>query len=216
MGGRDLRGDSVSRSQVSSLPILSKPLSRMLIGNFRWTVVSHALQIILQACPPHPTLLYLLLEVCITHIHFSNMIPLAETLLQSLITVSFASPSNPSAISPLPPPVCHAAHPTFLTDLRSLWCNSDARDSETFLSMFLGVSVYGTSEAWTGKAVSSLAKELSKDNPNSLVRMATRLIEIMTESKHKTSKVDKRPTERRITLLLRWLQQIFDQLVYTD
>lgn len=46
--------------------------------------------------------------------------------------------------------------------------------------------------------------------------MATHLVEIMAESKHKTSKVDKRPTERRVTLLLRWLQQIFDQLVYTD
>lgn len=46
--------------------------------------------------------------------------------------------------------------------------------------------------------------------------MAARLVEIMAESKHKTSKVDKRPTERRIALLLRWLQQIFDRLVYTD
>jgi len=144
------------------------------------------------------------------------MTPLAGTLLQSLMTVSFASTSSPFAISPLPPPICHAAHPTFLTDLCSLWCNSDIRDGETFLSMLLGVSVYGTSEAWTSKAVSSLAKELSKDNFNNLVRMATRLVEIMVESKHKTSKVDKRPAERRIALLLRWLQQIFDQLVYTD
>jgi hypothetical protein len=178
--------------------------------------VSHALQTILQSCPPHPTLLYLLLEVCIAHPHSSNMIPLAETLLRSLITFSFVSPSNPSAISPLPPPICHAAHPTFLTSLCSLWCNSDFGDSETFLSMLLSVSVYGTSEAWTSKAVSSLAKELSKDNFSNLVRMSTRLVEIIAESKHKTSKVDKRPTERRIALLLRWLQQIFDRLVYTD
>ena len=144
------------------------------------------------------------------------MIPLAETLLQSLITASFASPSNPSSISPLPPPICHAAHPTFLTSLRSLWCNSDFGDSETFLSILLDVSVYGTSEAWTSKAVSSLAKELSTDNFSSLVRMATRLVDIVAQSKHKTSKVDKRPTERRMALLLRWLQQIFDRLVYTD
>ena len=178
--------------------------------------MSHALQTILQSCPPYPTLLHLLLEVCTTHIHSSNMIPLAETLLRSLLTVSFVSPSNPSAISPLPPPICHAAHPTFLTSLCSLWCNSNFGDSETFLSMLLSVSVYGTSEAWTSKAVSSLAKELSKDNFNNLVRMATRLVEIIAESKHKTSKVDKRPTERRIALLLRWLQQVFDQLVYTD
>jgi len=178
--------------------------------------VSHALQIILQSCPPYPTLLYLLLEVCTTHLHSSNMIPLAETLLRFLLTVSFVSPSNPSAISPLPPPICHAAHPTFLTSLCSLWCNSDFGDSETFLSMLLNVSVYGTSEAWTSKAVSSFAKELSKDNFNCLVRMATRLVEIIAESKHKTSKVDKRPAERRIALLLRWLQQIFDRLVYTD
>ena len=182
----------------------------------RWAVVSHALQIILQSCSPHPTLLYLLLEVCITHLHSSNMIPLAETLLQSLVTVSFLSPSNPSAISPLPPSICHAAHPTFLTSLCSLWCNSNFGDSETFLSTLLSISVYGTSEAWTSKAVSSLAKELSKDNFSYLVRMATRLVEIMAESKHKTSKVDKRSTERRIALLLRWLQQIFDRLVYTD
>ncbi|KAF9649435.1 hypothetical protein BDM02DRAFT_3268758 [Thelephora ganbajun] len=182
----------------------------------RWAVASHALQIILQSCPPHPTLLYLLLEVCITHLHSSNMIPLAETLLRSLITVSFVSPSNPSAISPLPPPICHAAHTTFLTSLSSLWCNSDFGDSETFLSILLDVSVYGTSEAWTSKAVSNLAKELSKDTFNSLVRMATRLIEVIAQSKHKTSKVDKQPTERRTTLLLRWLQQIFDRLVYTD
>lgn len=183
---------------------------------FRWAVVSHALQIILQSCPPHSTLLYLLLEVCITHLHSSNMIPLAERLLQSLITVSFTTPSNPTAISPLPPPICHAAHPTFLTSLHSSWSNSDFGDSETFLSILLDVSVYGTSEAWTSKAVPSLAKELSKDNFSSLVRMATRLIDIMAQSKHKTSKVDKRPVERRMALLLRWLQQIFDRLVYTD
>ena len=178
--------------------------------------MSHALQIILQSCPPHPTLLSLLLEVCIAHLHSSNMIPLAETLLQSLITVSFTSPSNHSSISPLPPPICHADHPAFLTSLRSLWCNSDFGDSETFLSTLLDVSVYGTSEAWTSKAVSSLAKELSTENFSSLVRMATRLIDIVAQSKHKTSKVDKRPAERRIALLLRWLQQIFDRLVYTD
>lgn len=178
--------------------------------------MSHALQKILQSCPPHPTLLYLLLEVCTTHLHSSNMIPLAEVLLQSLITVSFASPSNPSAISPLPPPVCHAGHPTFLTSLRSLWHYSGFGDSETFLSILLDVSVYGTSEAWTSKAVQSLAKELSKDDFSYLVRMATRLIDIVAQSKHATSKVDKRPTERRIALLLRWLHQIFDRLVYTD
>lgn len=178
--------------------------------------MSHALQIILQSCPPYPTLLYLLLEVCTTHRHSPNMIPLAETLLRFLITVSFVSPSNPSAISPLPPPICHAAHPNFLASLCSLWCNSDFGDSETFLSILLDVSVYGTSEAWTSKAVSSLAKELSKNNFSNLVRMTTRLVEIIAESKHKTSKVDKRPTERRTALLLRWLQQIFDRLVYTD
>ena len=150
------------------------------------------------------------------HFHSSNMIPLAETLLKSLMTVSFTSSSNPSSISPLPPPICHAAHLTFLTSLHSTWCNSDFGDSETFLSALLNVSIYGTSEAWTSKAVWSLAKELSKDNFSFLVRMTTRLIDIMAESKRKTSKVDKRPTERRIALLLRWLQQIFDRLVYTD
>jgi len=184
--------------------------------DFRWAVASHALRIILQSCPPHPTLLYLLLEVCVAHPHSSHTIPLAETLLQSMITVSFASPSTPSAISPLPPPICHAAHPTFLTSLCSLWCNSDFGDSETFLSVLLEVSVYGTSEAWTSKAVSILGKELSKDNFSYLVRMAARLIDIVAESKHKTSKVDKRPTERRMALLLRWLHQIFDRLVSTD
>ena len=150
------------------------------------------------------------------HPHSSHTIPLAETLLQSLITVSFASSSNPSAISPLPPPICHVAHPSFLTSLCSLWCNSGFGDSETFLSILLDVSVYGTSEAWTSKAVSSLGKELSGDNFSYLVRMAACLVHIVAESKHKTSKVDKRPTERRMALLLRWLQQIFDRLVYTD
>ena len=178
--------------------------------------MSHALQIILQSCPPHPTLLYLLLEVLTTHLHSSHVIPLAETVLRSLITASFASPSNPTAIAPLPPPICHAAHPTFLTSLLSLWCNSSFGDSETFLSILLDVSVYGTSEAWTSKAVSSFAKELSKSNFYSLVRMTTRLVDIVAQSKRKTSKVDKRPAERRMALLVRWLQQILDQLVYTD
>ena len=142
--------------------------------------------------------------------------PLAETLLQSLITVSFTSSSNPSAISPLPPPICHVAHPSYLTSLRFLWCSSGFGDSETFLSMLLDVSVYGTPEAWTSKAVSNLAKELSKENFSYLVRMTACLVDIVAESKHKTSKVDKRPAERRMALLLRWLQQIFDRLVYTD
>ena len=184
--------------------------------NFRWVVVSHALQIILQSCPPHPTLLYLLLEVFTTHLHSSDMIPLANTILRQLITVSFTSPSNPTAITPLSPPICHAAHPTFLTSLLSLWRNSSFGDSETFLSVLLDVSVYGTAEAWTSRAVSNLAKELSNENFSSLVRMTARLIEIMAQSNHKTSKVDKRPTERRMALLLRWLQQIFDRLIHTD
>ena len=178
--------------------------------------MSHALQIILQSCPPHPTLLYLLLEVFTTHLHSSDMIPLAETILRSLIVVSFTSSSNPTAIAPLPPPICHAANHSFLTSLLSLWCNSSFGDSETFLSILLGVSPYGTSEAWTSRAVSNLAKDLSKEHFSSLVRMAARLVEIITQSKQRTSKVDKRPTERRIALLLRWLQQIFDRLVYTD
>ena len=184
--------------------------------DFRWAVVSHALQIILQSCPPHPTLLYLLLEVFTTHPHSSDMIPLVETTLRSLVSVSFTSPSNPTAIVPLPPPICHPAHSNFLISLLSLWNDSSFGDSETFLSILLNVSAYGTSEAWTSKTVSNLAKELSNDNFVSLVRMAARLVEITAQSNHKTSKVDKRPTERRISLLLRWLQQIFDRLVYTD
>ena len=82
--------------------------------------------------------------------------------------------------------------------------------------MLLDVSVYGTTEAWTSKAVPILGKELSKDNFSYLVRMAARLVDLVVESRHRTSKVDKRPAERRMALLLRWLQQIFDQLVYTD
>lgn len=144
------------------------------------------------------------------------MIPLAETILRSLITVSFTSPSNPTAITPLPPPVCHVAHPNFLISLLSVWRNSGFGDCETFLSILLDVSIYGTSEAWTSRAVLNLAKELSNDNFSTLVRMAASLIELIAQSKCKTSKVDKRPAERRMSLLHRWLQQIFDRLVYTD
>ena len=183
---------------------------------FRWAVVSHALQIILQSCPHHPTLLHLLLEVFRTHPHSSDLIPLAERILRSLIVVSFTSPSNPTAIAPLPPPVCHPAHPAFLTSLLSLWRDSSLGDSETFLSILLDVSAHGASEAWTSRAILDLAKEVSQENFSSLVRMATRLVEIIAQSKHKTSKVDKRLTERRIALLLKWLRQILDQLVYTD
>ena len=83
------------------------------------------------------------------------------------------------------------------------WWNCGFGDNETFLSTLVDISVHGTFEAWTIKAVLSLAKDLFKDNLSSIVRMTIRLVEIIAESKYKTFKADKQPTERKITLFLR-------------
>ena len=192
------------------------PLCLIFCWDFRTVVVSHALQIILRSCPPHPTLLFLLLELLTKHSHSFEMIPLAENILHSLIFISFTSSSNPSAISPLPLPICHVTHHSFLTSLLSLWHNSSFGDSERFLSILLKVSPYGVSDAWTSRALSDLATELSKENPSSPVRMTARLVEIVTQSRHRTSKGDRPSAELRIALLLWWLNKILNQLVHTD
>ena len=132
------------------------------------------------------------------HLHSSNIVPLAGTLLQPLITVSFTSPNNPSAIPPFRYPYVTLPTPPFLTYLSSPRCNSNFGDSSA-----LRVRNF---EAWTSKTVPSLAKDLSKDNFGSIVRIATRVAEIITESKYKTSKVDKRPTEWRV----------FDRPIFAD
>ncbi|KIM91977.1 hypothetical protein PILCRDRAFT_106881 [Piloderma croceum F 1598] len=128
----------------------------------RWTTVSQALSMILSTCPHHPTLLTVLLDVCLMW----NLCHESYTLLRALLVTSISSSSAS------PPPISHPAHSYYLLDLCATWTGGPKCDIES-CSIFTQSSFTrtlvdvltkdnNTLDVWTCKAVTRLAREVRK------------------------------------------------------
>lgn len=138
----------------------------------RWTTVSQALSIILSTCPHHPTLLTVLLDVCLMW----NLCHESYTLLRALLVASISS--SPAS----PPPISHPAHSYYLLDLCATWtrepkCDIDSCSiftQSSFTRILVDVlTTDNTLDVWTCKAVARLAREVRKTDFALFVHIAT-------------------------------------------
>ncbi|KZP34316.1 hypothetical protein FIBSPDRAFT_5414 [Athelia psychrophila] len=141
----------------------------------RWTTVSHALQMILNICPHHPTLLALLIEACC----YVNLVRESHTLLHTLLSMAISSsPTSPS-------PLSHPAHSSYLIDLCATWVGTSEasavgarsfRTRLTFTSILVDVlENSGISDAWTCRAVTTFARANRKTEYSSFLYITTAL-----------------------------------------
>lgn len=133
--------------------------------------MSHALSIVLENCPRHPTLLRILLDVSLGY----NLVHESTTVLEALLLVAFASPSGSQ------PLVCHPAHSDFLSDLRDTWISAGCSE-QRFLAILCDVLVeLGSPSAWSCRALHKLVGDISSRAEYSLISMMCRLVEQVSE-----------------------------------
>ncbi|KAJ3538145.1 hypothetical protein NM688_g6560 [Phlebia brevispora] len=178
----------------------------------RFTVVAHALSLILETCPRHPSLLQLLLEASLPY----GLIPESCTLLYHLLDLAFRP--QPASFSPR---ITHPAHLNYLTTLLDT-CGKHAKDGAAVINdpVFARavVDVLLTApepllvDAWTCKALSRLVRRLQTRDfavfllfPTSLlIQCSGRHWTLFKASKtrlHDADSANKRLTER----LTKWL-----------
>lgn len=115
-------------------------------------MLAHGLDIILENCPHHPTLLSVLLDVCLTH----NLVYEAEALLRALLGSAIAlHPTQTSG-----PRLCHPAHSNFLVDHYERW-NAAGSSGRTFARLVVEVlHKMQSPEAWVCKAMNKFAQAI--------------------------------------------------------
>src|ERR1700683_2500891 len=115
---------------------------------------------ILSTCPHHPTLLTVLLDVCLKW----SLGHESCTLLRALLVASVSPAMTPS-------PICHPAHSSYLLDLCTTWTAENHKAvngrSISTKSMFVHILVdvltdTRVPDTWTCQAVTKLAREIRK------------------------------------------------------
>ncbi|OBZ68332.1 hypothetical protein A0H81_11771 [Grifola frondosa] len=182
-----------------------------------FTVVSHALSLILETCPHYPTLLTVLLDVCLSY-----SLPLeSHTVLHTL----FSAALRPTNDSTLPCALAHPAHSNYLTALRSTYCANAALNERTFTRIFVDVLTEpgpGRIDAWTSKTTTRLARELrSHDFSGAFLQMCSGLAHMIAHSdqprlrpkaKRKGKEVAQPSDNRLRSRLAKWVKSITQRL----
>ncbi|EIN11952.1 hypothetical protein PUNSTDRAFT_142153 [Punctularia strigosozonata HHB-11173 SS5] len=173
----------------------------------RWTMVSHALSIILDICPHHPALLSALLDICLSFGvgHQSELV--LRTMFSSLLKDSSSGE----------PVICHPTHISFLSDLRERWVTinpSPSLSASTYISSLS--SVLGDPStgpyAWTSKSMRRYARETHKGDFPAFVRhLVTGLVETISRLHLLDRPVGRLEKDMR-SRLMKWLDYMFDRL----
>jgi hypothetical protein len=152
--------------------------------------VSHALGIILDTCPHHPTLICVLLDVVLMH-HLQSE---AAQLLEALFFLALRPKPNAKAS------ICHSAHSKFLVDHLDKWLAAGL-SIEAFMSILTSaLSLTETVGTWSSKAMDALARKLHHVHQPSLVWLATRLAYYTSNNEESRCQLHK--------YLLRWMEMI--------
>ncbi|KAF9071054.1 hypothetical protein BDP27DRAFT_1446544 [Rhodocollybia butyracea] len=136
-----------------------------------WTLVSHAMTIILSECPLSPTLLKNLLDITLNH----DLPYYSEILLCHLLSVAL-SPPTPNRS----PPICHPAHSNFLLELLSRW-EQNNNPSYTFFHLFNEVMAMGNYDAWVCKATTKLLLHDCRKDPLRLASVSSNLVRFISQ-----------------------------------
>ncbi|KAI0730208.1 hypothetical protein C8Q72DRAFT_971081, partial [Fomitopsis betulina] len=181
------------------------------------TVISHAITFVLETCPPHPTLLTALLEVCLAH----TLTTESHLVLHTIFLESIRSSLRSSATCPL----LHPAHSNYLTTLRATCCSRDLRasanyhrlETSTFTALLVGALLQahvGRTDAWTSKPVARLARELLAQDFPAFLQLCTGLVDDIIETEgYRRLKRKSEPDEDRLRpRLAKWLKSALDRL----
>ncbi|KAK0213022.1 hypothetical protein DFS33DRAFT_90051 [Desarmillaria ectypa] len=105
----------------------------------RWTLLSHAVNLIISVCPPHATLHRILLDITLEQ----GLLHESETLLGALLVLVLSSTQ-----------ICHPSHSDFFTELRGRWCAGVGHTEKTFLqTMGNCLLTIRTANIWLSKPV---------------------------------------------------------------
>ncbi|KAJ7594720.1 hypothetical protein C8J56DRAFT_927478 [Mycena floridula] len=168
----------------------------------RWTLISHAFFIVLNASYHHPTLLSILLNVALEHGLMES-----ETILRALLVVSM-SPN-----SALIPPICHAVHSGFLTDLHERW-TSAGRPVGTFISILCDVlEEVQCSHAWSCKALCRLFSDRGGPELSALTNLASSLVHFLADGGRRLEQSMTLAINKQVQL---WLHSNFTLLRLSD
>ena len=178
----------------------------------RWTLLSHALSIVLDGCDHHPTLLSILLDVALEY----HLLYQSTVLLRALLVAS---------VTPLhqgEPALCHPAHSGFLIELRNRWTSADRLESEFLNALSVVLEDAHCSASWCSKAVARLIKDQCRRDPVLLSDVAFTAINYIAQPKlHYTARTYKRSepardgvqtysiVDKRLTV---WISSVFTLL----
>ncbi|KAG7446462.1 uncharacterized protein BT62DRAFT_120531 [Guyanagaster necrorhizus] len=178
--GRDAEGEQEEDSVELLYEAVPAPYRR-------WTLFSHAVNMIISVCPPHATLHRILLDTTLEQGLFHE----SETLLGALLVLGLSSTE-----------ICHPLHSDFLTELHGRWCASTGYTEQSFLKIMADSLLnIRTPNIWLSKPVDRFIHNSSVEF---FVRAACILMEFLVrESLDEQSSVD---LSRK---LVRWIYRRF-------
>lgn len=139
----------------------------------RWTLLSHATSIVLNVCPPYPTLYRILLETAISY----NLSYESEVFLKALLDLSFLS-SNQD------PYICHPMHSQFLLDLRTLWLSRPLSTQSSFLRVLQAALAEASScSVWNSRALDLLLQSMMKRSLDAFFDLSHPFMEQLARAK---------------------------------
>lgn len=127
------------------------------------------MEIVLASCPHHPTLLRILLNLCLSHQLAHN----AQALLQALLFCAVRP-------TPVTPPLCHPLHSSFLLDIEGQWTSAGFSKYQFTITLLTALGTVPSADAWASKAVEVFGKAACKTHLHSFLDLATALVDFIS------------------------------------
>ncbi|KAF9222612.1 hypothetical protein BS17DRAFT_783135 [Gyrodon lividus] len=188
----------------------------------RFSVVSHALSMILCICTPHHTLVNILLDYCLS----LGLVPESTRLLTIIISQALL-PSNPFH----EPPITHPAHTTYLVDLHAKWvagnkqartpCGPQLFTTSAFCRVILGTLSQSLRPnchtLWTSKVLDRLMRTFERCDIDSYISIVHAFAQSFWEISGSSPNASTHERGNAHILFLRnqlseWMTSLFDML----
>jgi hypothetical protein len=177
-----------------------------------WTIVSHALSLILRICPHHHTLLYTLFEVVLSY----NLIHESSLLLRALLVVAVAPIlSHFGPIHPLQDP----QHSAYLSILHEKWIYTNHVFSTTLVDVLLSANGGNYHPVWTSKTMARLVSNLIRHEFATSTQIIIGLVTAITSTALQQQRAHKKNihnTEQLQERLAMWMNMILDSMFAWD
>ncbi|GJE95925.1 hypothetical protein PsYK624_121170 [Phanerochaete sordida] len=148
----------------------------------KYTIISHALSIILSQCSSNHTLLAILLELTISY----GLILESRLILRHLLQRVLQASSLPSTSETLLLEIAHPAHSKYLTSLLDACCPTSGGliTADTFVQILseviCGLSMGHGAQVWTAKPIIHLARSLRAKHYPAFLSMCASVGQFLT------------------------------------